>query len=791
MPSGPSAIQKCDMPKKNTKPQIFVVVVNGGQSSWLMGIPDFLPRVLSSAGRQVDLTRYTQVEYPENDNNDTNDVNPSTSLPSTSTPRNQAPKRPRPWDGVKTMQESDDPVTQQRKCKRIKRRPLRIGVDVSVWISKAAHGFGDMLLDERHLSNFGRASLLQQQEEKEKVQLELEQAQAQQDQEKAQHDQEKAVSQTDESLLNDHSEDSDGENDGLDPEWKIKGTARPRRPVNASHVTTRSKTAKRNSDPAKATNRRSGAIAPNPQMIQNFVMTCAQYVMKRLDTLRELTKADVLVVLDGKTPPVKAKEVKRRSERRSDAEQVREDGPTIDLDEVDAAAVPRMKASRTAGAGRYYGEVVSELLKAMRSNQIPFLVAPFEADSQLAYLSNQGYIDLIITEDSDLLAHGPRSVLFKAIDPIGQQRATGILVHSRDLGAGHGNLCLSDFSTVMLAIMFVAAGCDYCEKLKGIGIVGACNAVRGVFFSSAGKHQPPRLETFFQRLYQSCYHKHLSVEAKGLFEANFLAALAMYRHPIVYDPIQRKCVIVNDPFNGGLDEELVDYSPYAALCTNRERLHQVVGVPLDSRIATHIAEGWINPKTSQPYSGIDLPTYVKYDLEQVVGKCDPGGGGEDDQEDEAATQDVTQDLLRPPNPSDKDEAARKADVEEEKKDAHDANSLHVPASDRMQVGASQEEAIEDRDGSYGFVQKKVGCADDKARNENCETPEIEQNVDLGTELNPVIASRRNRRKKVSQRPPDPVEIVEILSSDDEGPGWQTQRTYGGVHPDAVSSLHTW
>jgi exonuclease 1 len=40
-------------------------------------------------------------------------------------------------------------------------------------------------------------------------------------------------------------------------------------------------------------------------------------------------------------------------------------------------------------------------------------VAPYEADAQLAYLFIEGKIDVVITEDSDLLAYGVTKVLFK------------------------------------------------------------------------------------------------------------------------------------------------------------------------------------------------------------------------------------------------------------------------------------------------------------------------------------------------------------------------------------------
>lgn len=45
-----------------------------------------------------------------------------------------------------------------------------------------------------------------------------------------------------------------------------------------------------------------------------------------------------------------------------------------------------------------------------RSAGVECIVAPYEADSQLAYLSKEGIVDLVITEDSDLLVFGCRKV---------------------------------------------------------------------------------------------------------------------------------------------------------------------------------------------------------------------------------------------------------------------------------------------------------------------------------------------------------------------------------------------
>ena len=45
-------------------------------------------------------------------------------------------------------------------------------------------------------------------------------------------------------------------------------------------------------------------------------------------------------------------------------------------------------------------------LQAARSLDVDCIVAPYEADAQLAYLAKKGIVQAVITEDSDLVAFG-------------------------------------------------------------------------------------------------------------------------------------------------------------------------------------------------------------------------------------------------------------------------------------------------------------------------------------------------------------------------------------------------
>lgn len=54
-------------------------------------------------------------------------------------------------------------------------------------------------------------------------------------------------------------------------------------------------------------------------------------------------------------------------------------------------------------------------VQAARTHGVDCIVAPYEADAQLAYLNKAGLVQAIITEDSDLLAFGCKKVRKKTL----------------------------------------------------------------------------------------------------------------------------------------------------------------------------------------------------------------------------------------------------------------------------------------------------------------------------------------------------------------------------------------
>lgn len=47
----------------------------------------------------------------------------------------------------------------------------------------------------------------------------------------------------------------------------------------------------------------------------------------------------------------------------------------------------------------------------LKYKQYKYFVAPYEADAQLAYLYKQNWVQVIVTEDSDLIAYGCKKII--------------------------------------------------------------------------------------------------------------------------------------------------------------------------------------------------------------------------------------------------------------------------------------------------------------------------------------------------------------------------------------------
>ena len=102
--------------------------------------------------------------------------------------------------------------------------------------------------------------------------------------------------------------------------------------------------------------------------------------------------------------------------------------------------------------------------KALKQHHVEFIVAPYEADAQLAYLALNGHVEAVISEDSDLLAYGCPRVLFK-MDKLGNAQQ----IFLRDLGSCTSPN-LTHYTHEMFRYVCILAGCDYLPSPKNMGV---------------------------------------------------------------------------------------------------------------------------------------------------------------------------------------------------------------------------------------------------------------------------------------------------------------------------------
>ena len=98
---------------------------------------------------------------------------------------------------------------------------------------------------------------------------------------------------------------------------------------------------------------------------------------------------------------------------------------------------------------------------------IPFVQAPFEAESQCAYLELLGLVDGVVTEDSDALLFGSRKVYRNIFD-------RNKFVEKYDMQIIEKEMGLSREDLIKLALFM---GSDYTMGVKGIAAVNATEII--------------------------------------------------------------------------------------------------------------------------------------------------------------------------------------------------------------------------------------------------------------------------------------------------------------------------
>ena len=106
------------------------------------------------------------------------------------------------------------------------------------------------------------------------------------------------------------------------------------------------------------------------------------------------------------------------------------------------------------------------IIKDNQPINVPFVVAPFEADAQLAFMYKEGIIDCVLTNDSDLIIYGVKRIIY--IKPKGLEWYKHENIDEKEDAESINQMQLEN-----LWLFGYLIGCDYFKGIPKIGIVKA------------------------------------------------------------------------------------------------------------------------------------------------------------------------------------------------------------------------------------------------------------------------------------------------------------------------------
>lgn len=292
------------------------------------------------------------------------------------------------------------------------------------------------------------------------------------------------------------------------------------------------------------------------------------YCMYRIRMLIHFNARPV-VVFDGAALPMKSETHEAREKQREESMKKAK--------EADAAG-DRQKAvewyQRACPVTPY---MAREVIRECRKLNVEYMVAPYEADAQLAWMMKSGHIDAVITEDSDLLVYGASRVLYKM-----NRSGQGILFDRKNLPS-LDSLSMNNFTEDMFMYMCICSGCDFFKGVLGLGIKKAHAMVK--------KYKT--MSCLIQGIRRDSRYK-----VTPTFTSDFVRACLVFRHQTVYDVNTSSAVHLTE-----MSESARASLPHGVLTQTENGNYDLsfLGTQHDASIVKKIAEGFVHPKTLQEY----------------------------------------------------------------------------------------------------------------------------------------------------------------------------------------------
>jgi exonuclease 1 len=281
-----------------------------------------------------------------------------------------------------------------------------------------------------------------------------------------------------------------------------------------------------------------------------------RYVEFAMNRVRMLIHFGVVpyLVFDGANLPSKAGTDSERHARRAESR---------------ALGLELLRLGRTSQAHQELQKAVDVtpemaglLIQELKRAGVQYIVAPYEADAQLAYLEKKGIIDGIISEDSDLLVFGARCLLTK-LDQYGEC----VMIRRDDFTACR-EISLVGWSDQDFRRMAILSGCDYLDNICKMGLKTAYRLLR--------KHKT------IERVLQAVRLEGKMKVPPNYLE-NFIQAEMTFLYQWVFCPTAKAIINVTEP------------DAWIKVCEM-----DFIGNSMDAATGAGVACGELHPHTKKP-----------------------------------------------------------------------------------------------------------------------------------------------------------------------------------------------
>jgi exonuclease-1 len=268
------------------------------------------------------------------------------------------------------------------------------------------------------------------------------------------------------------------------------------------------------------------------------------------------------IIFDGDNLPSKAGTEQDRRDRRKEGKRL-----GLELLKVGKTAQAQQELQKAVDVT---AEMARMFIEELKANNIQYVVAPYEADSQMVYLERKGVIDGILSEDSDLLVFGAKRLITK-LDKYGE-----CVEINRSNFTACRDVSLVGWSDADFRRMAILSGCDYLPGIGGLGLKTAHRMLR--------KHKT------VERLVKAAqFDGKLKVPAG--FMTDFDQAEKTFLYQWVFCPLAKQLVHLT-PLADGVSAADMPF----------------LGEEVPAHVAIGVAQGDLNPRSKLP---ITIPSKMR------------------------------------------------------------------------------------------------------------------------------------------------------------------------------------